>query len=145
MILQLAFNELQEIIQSKTNKDLKFGFVSDNTCSVGTSMPMPLIGRPIAVTLNLTVERVEGTDVFLNIGGMPGIEMVLGTAMSMLNGNVGGLSKGIPAGFVEKVQGSQIVIHLGKNEKLQHLLSKLTLQSIGFSQDSIVANLSLAE
>ncbi|MCQ2128630.1 MAG: hypothetical protein MJZ08_04270 [Bacteroidaceae bacterium] len=141
MIIQLTFNELQKIIQQRTNKDLTLGFVNDNTCSVATTMPMPIINRPISVTLNLTVERIEGTDLYLSIGGMPGIEMVLGPAMTILQSNVGGVANGIPEGFVEKISGNQLVLHLDKIERLQQILAKLTLESVVFTPDSLAATL----
>ncbi|MDO5447968.1 MAG: hypothetical protein Q4F34_09340 [Prevotellaceae bacterium] len=138
MKIELTFNELNEIIKARSDKDIQLGFISADTCSVATTMPMPVINRPMSVKFNLTIENVEGANAYIRLGGMPGIEMMAGAAISMLQGNAAGLAKGIPAGFIEKGEGGQFILHLDKSEKMQKIFANIDLQGITFSSESLV-------
>ena len=138
MKIELTFTELNEIIKARSGKDLQFGFIDAGTCSVATTMPMPVINRPMSVKFNLTIEKIEGASAYIRLGGMPGIEMMAGAAISMLqSGGASGLVKGLPEGFVEKGQGGQFILHLDKNERMQKLLASIDLNAITFSPESL--------
>lgn len=136
MKIEIQYNELRDIVAKAAQKDLQLSYVSENTCSANVSLPsIPFLNRPMSATLDVTVVKVEGTALYLTLGGMPGIEMILPMAFGALQSK---LPAELSNGFLEKAGGSSLILHLEKIEKFRHILEKITLQSITFTPEAVV-------
>lgn len=92
------------------------------------SYKVPLMG---AVGLDISVDRVNGSDVFLSFGGGAGIEFMLKTAINQAKKQPG-------MEMLEMLDGSRLLLSLSKNPNLAPLFERITLQDIHFDEQSIM-------
>ena len=131
MKIQLSFEELQRIAKEKSNQNVGLSYVDDHTCKVSASMQlMPFLGKAISVALNLKIDKVETNTVYANLSGHMAVDLLLSTGLSMVN-NL------LPDGLIETANGGNIILHLDRSEKLQHIFEKATLTEIHFVQDAV--------
>ena len=81
MKLTISYSELQDYVASHFHKTVNFGYVDGATVSV--SVPIKVLGFTKSVSINITVTKIEGTDLFLSYDGKMGIDPVSYTHLTL--------------------------------------------------------------
>lgn len=136
MKIAITYAELQDYVASHFHKTVNFGYVGETTVSV--SLPIKVLGFTKSVSINITVKKIAGTDLFLSYDGKMGIDLLVSPAISYAK-------KLVPekAGWVEQMPGNIVKLRLGDIDKLQKVFDKLELNNIFFEQDNIGIEMSL--
>ena len=136
MKLTITYTELQDYVASHFHKTVNLGYVDGATISV--SVPIKVLGFTKSVSINITVKKIEGTDLFLSYGGKMGIDMLVSPAISYAK-------KLVPqkAGWVEQMPGNILKLRLGDIDQMKKVFEKLKLNNIFFEQGNIVVDASL--
>ena len=136
MKLSVTYTELQKYVASHFHKTVNLGYVDGATVSV--SVPIKVLGFTKSVSINITVKKIEGTDLFLSYDGKMRIDLLVSPAISYAK-------KLIPekADWVELMPGNIVKLRLGDIDKLQKVFEKLKLNNIFFEQGNIVIDASL--
>lgn len=136
MKLAITYAELQDYVASNFHKTMNLGYVDGATVSV--SIPIKVLGFTKSVSINITVKKIEGTDLFLSYGGKMGIDLLVSPAISYAK-------KLVPekAGWVEQMPGNILKLRLGDIDQMKKVFEKLKLNNIFFEQGNIVVDASL--
>lgn len=126
MQFKLSYTEVQQAILSRTGKELPFAYGGPHTVRISYSVP--LMG---SVGLDINVDRINGSDLFLSYGGGAGIEFMIKTALNQAKKKPG-------AEMFEILDGSRLLLSLGKNPQLAQIFDRITLQDIHFDEQSIM-------
>lgn len=70
MKLTISYAELQEYVASHFHKTVNVGYVDGKTVSV--SLPIKVFGFTKSVSINVGVEKIEDTDLYLSYDGKDG-------------------------------------------------------------------------
>ena len=136
MKLYVTYTELQDYVSSHFHKTVNLGYVDGATISV--SVPIKVLGFTKSVSINITVKKIEGTDLFLSYDGKMGIDLLVSPAISYAKKLVSG-----KADWVELMPGNIVKLHLGDIDKLQKVFEKVALKNICFTQENIEAEIAL--
>ena len=136
MKLTISYSELQDYVASHFHKTVNFGYVDGATVSV--SVPIKVLGFTKSVSINITVTKIEGTDLFLSYGGKMGIDLLVSPAISYAKKLVPG-----KADWVELMPGNILKLRLGDIGQMKKVFEKLKLNNIFFEQGNIVVDASL--
>lgn len=135
MLLKIFFLEATSLIQSKTRKKVVLSYVNDKTVNVTSEVKVkiPLIGyKAKMLSLECSVDKIAGHDVYLHYStGVFGGDMLLGGLLTLI-------PKLKKLNIFEKLNGTNIVVHLDKQEKIKNTLRNITLRSISFDRSSIL-------
>lgn len=120
MKLTISYVELQEYVASHFHKTVNVGYVDEKTVSV--SLPIKVFGFTKSVSINVGVEKIEGTDLYLSYDGKMGIDLLVSPAISYAK-------RLVPekAGWVEQRPGNIVKLRLGDLDKLQKVFEKVAL------------------
>lgn len=134
MKLAITYAELQDYVASHFHKTVNLGYVDGATVSV----PIKVLGFTKSVSINITVKKIEGTDLFLSYDGKMGIDLLVSPAISYAKKLVSG-----KADWVELMSGNIVKLRLGDIDKLQKVFEKLKLDNILFEPGNIGIEMSL--
>ena len=125
MELRLTFDEISSMIEKKAGRSLPIVYGGPHTVRI--TYDVNVLFKSASVGLDLTVERVQGSDILLSYGGGPGIDFMVRQALNM--------AKNLPGGeLIELVDGNRILLALGKNQQAGSLLDHLELRDIRFDE-----------
>lgn len=82
MKLTISYAELQGYVASHFHKTVNVGYVDGKTVSV--SLPIKVFGFTKSVSINVGVEKIEGTDLYLSYDGKMGIDLLACVACHLL-------------------------------------------------------------
>ena len=136
MKLAITYAELQDYVASYFHKAVNFGYVDRATVSV--SVPIKVLGFTKSVSINITVKKIEGTDLFLSYDGKMGIDLLVSPAISYAKKLVSG-----KADWVELMPGNILKLRLGDIDQMKKVFEKLKLNNIFFELGNIVVDASL--
>ena len=136
MKLTISYSELQDYVASHFHKTVNLGYVDGATVSV--SVPIKVLGFTKSVSINNTVTKIEGTDLFLSYDGKMGIDLLVSPAISYAKKLVPG-----KADWVELMPGNILKLRLGDIDQMKKVFEKLKLNNIFFEQGNIVVDASL--
>ena len=136
MKLSVTYAELQDYVASHFHKTVNLGYVDGATVSV--SVPIKVLGFTKSVSINITVTKIEGTDLFLSYDGKMGIDLLVSPAISYAKKLVPG-----KADWVELMPGNILKLRLGDIGQMKKVFEKLKLNNIFFEQGNIVVDASL--
>ena len=136
MKLTISYSELQDYVASHFHKTVNLGYVDGATFSV--SVPIKVLGFTKSVSINITVTKIEGTDLFLSYDGKMGIDLLVSPAISYAKKLVPG-----KADWVELMPGNILKLRLGDIGQMKKVFEKLKLNNIFFEQGNIVVDASL--
>lgn len=128
MQFNLTYSEVGQFVLDKTGKELPLSYGGPHTVRI--SYKVPLMG---SVGLDVNVERINGSDIFLSYGGGAGIEFMVRTAL-------GQLKKQPSADMLEILDGNRLLLALGKNPQLSTLFDHITLKDIHFDEKSVMVD-----
>ena len=126
MQFNLSYNEVVQLILEKTGKELPISYGGPHTLRI--SYKVPLMG---AVGLDVNVDRINGSDIFLSYGGGAGIEFMVRTALGQFKKQQGG-------DLLDILDGNRLMLALGKNPQLAPVFDRIILKDIHFDQQAIM-------
>ena len=130
MQFRLSYSEIEQIAERKAGKRLPLTY--SDTHTVRISYPVPLMG---SVGVDITVDRINGSDVFLSFGGGAAIEFMLRTALNQAKNQPG-------MEMVQMLGGNQLLLNLGKSPNLAPILERINLEDICFDEQFIIIQFS---
>ena len=126
MQFNLSYNEVVHLILEKTGKELPISYGGPHTLRI--SYKVPLMG---AVGLDVNVDRINGSDIFLSYGGGAGIEFMVRTALGQFKKQQGG-------DLLDILDGNRLMLALGKNPQLAPVFDRIILKDIHFDERGIM-------
>ena len=105
---------------------------------MSVSVPIKVLGFTKSVSINITVKKIEGSDMFLSYEGKMGIEMLVTPAVSFAK-------KLVPekSDWIEVLADNVIRLRLGDIDKLQKAFEKVELKNICFEQEKACIDIGL--
>ena len=126
MQFKLTYAEIQKLIQDKAGKELPMCYGGPHTINI--SYKVPLMG---SVGLDINIDRINGSDIFLSYGGGAGIEFMVRQALNQARKQPG-------MELVEILDGPRILLSLGKSANLAPIFERILLQDIHFDEQSVM-------
>ena len=126
MQFNLSYPEVGKFIHDKTGKEIPLAFGGPHTLRIAYSVP--LMG---SVGLDVNVERINGSDIFLSYSGGAGIEFMVRTALGQAKKQPG-------AEMLSILDGNRVMLSLGKSEQLAPVFDKIEVKDIHFDERSIM-------
>ena len=134
MKIVLDYQEIQSLVKSKTGREIVLSAIDEQTvkAEAKVSVKVPFLGEiEKSIGVNVSVEKIEGNDIWLKYDGGMGTDMIIGGLLTFLSST--------PAmKMVEKTQGNGIVAHLYEVEKAREVLNYVELKSFQFCDNGIV-------
>ena len=95
------------------------------------NVKVPLLGEiEKSIGVNVSVEKIEGNDIWLKYDGGMGTDMIIGGLLSFLSSTAA-------MKMVEKTQGNGIVVHLNEVEEARKVLDLVELTGIMFQKKGV--------
>ena len=126
MQFNLSYPEVGKFIHDKTGKEIPLAFGGPHTLRIAYSVP--LMG---SVGLDVNVERINGSDIFLSYSGGAGIEFMVRTALGQAKKQPG-------AEMLSILDGNRVMLSLGKSEQLAPVFDKIEVKDIHFDERNIM-------
>ncbi len=125
MEFRLTYQEISDLIEKKAGRALPLSYGGPHTVRV--SYDVNVLFKTANVGLDLTVDHIEGRDIFLSYDGGTGIDFMVRQALAMAKSRPGGE-------FIEPLDGNRILLCLSKNQQAGTLFDYITLQDIRFDE-----------
>ncbi|KWW32067.1 MAG: Uncharacterized protein AUK63_163 [bacterium P3] len=129
MQFRITFDEIQTLLYRQSSKQIQLLYGGRHTVRVGAEVNV--LFKTTSVGIDITVERIEGTDLILSYTGGMGIEMMLKMALGRIKDKPG-------AEMVELLDSSRIMLHLGRSPQLAQVFERVVLRDIFFDEDAAV-------
>ena len=138
MQANITYPEIQKYISDHYAKQVELAYINNSTLRISTEVQVWKLSKTIHV--DVTIQQIIGTDLYLSYSGGLSIELVIAPLLSFIK-------QLIPdkTGFIEETGNHQIIAHLEKIERLNHVFEYVSLQSIGFDEENAIIRLSLKE
>ena len=129
MQFRLTFDEIQDLIQRKAGRSLPIVYGGEHTVRI--AYDVNVLFKQTSVGIDITVERINGSDIFLSYSGGAAIEFMLRTALGRYTGQPG-------ADIIELMDGNRILLSLGKNPQAAQIFNAVELQDIHFDEQHVM-------
>lgn len=130
MEVKINYTELQDYILNKFGKKVEVSYANFSTITVSTKVSV--LGFSKNIGIDLAIEKIENSVLYVSYGGKMGIELLVSPAISFLKHLVPE-----KAGFVEETAGHKLAINLAMLDELKNVLDKVELREIRFDETSI--------
>lgn len=125
MELRLTFAEISELIEKKAGRPLPVCYGGPHTVHV--SYDVNVLFKSASVGIDLTVDQIVDSDIYLSFNGGAGIDFMIRQAVSMAKNRPGGE-------FIEPLDGNRILLTLSRMQQAGSLLEHVTLRDIRFDE-----------
>ena len=125
MELRLTFDEISQLIEKKAGRALPIQYSGPHTVRI--CYDVNVLFKTASVGLDLTVERIEGSDILLSYNAGAGIDFMVRQALQMAKNRPGGE-------LIELVDGNRILLALSKNQQAGSILDHIELRDIRFDE-----------
>ena len=125
MELRLTFAEISEMIEKKAGRPLPVMYGGPHTVRV--SYDVNVLFKSASVGIDLTVDQIVDSDIYLSFNGGAGIEFMVRQAVNMAKSRPGGE-------FIEPLDGNRILLALSRTQQAGSLLEHVTLRDIRFDE-----------
>ena len=112
MQFRISFDEIQGLLFRHSSKHIQLQYVDTHTVRVAAEVNV--LFKTSTVGIDITVDRIEGTDLLLSYSGGMGIEMMLKMAMSKMKDRPG-------MEMLELLDDNHLMLHLGHSPKLSQI------------------------
>ena len=133
MELRLTYHEISDLIEKKAGRALPVVYGGPHTVRI--SYDVNVLFKTASVGLDLTVERIEGSDIYLAYDGGAGIDFMVRQAIGMAKSRPGGE-------LIEPLDGNRILLSLGKNAQAGSIFERVTLEDIRFDEQYAIIQFS---
>ena len=129
----IYYHEIQSLVKSKTGRDISLAAIDERTvkAEAKVSVKVPFLGEiEKSIGVNVSVEKIEGNDIWLKYDGGMGTDMIIGGLLTFLSSS--------PAlKLMGKTQGNGIVVHLDEVEEARKVLDLVELTGIAFNDNAV--------
>lgn len=125
MELRLTYSEISELIEKKSGRALPVMYGGPHTVRI--SYDVNMLFRNASVGLDLTVDSVEGGNIYLSYNGGAGIDFMVRQALNMARTRPGGE-------LIEPLADNRILLALGRAPQAGSLLEHIVLDDICFDE-----------
>ena len=129
----IYYQEIQSLIKAKTGREIVLSAIDELTvkAEAKVSVKVPFLGEiEKSIGVNVSVEKMEGNDVYLKYEGGMGTDMIIGGLLTFLSST--------PAmKMVEKTPENGIVVHLDEVEEARKVLDLVELTGIAFNDNAV--------
>ena len=125
MELRLTFAEISELIEKKAGRPLPVMYGGPHTVRV--SYDVNVLFKSASVGIDLTVDQIVDSDIYLSFSGGAGIDFMVRQAVNMAKSRPGGE-------FIEPLDGNRILLALSRTQQAGSLLEHVTLRDIRFHE-----------
>ncbi|MBR4739234.1 MAG: hypothetical protein IK058_04440 [Bacteroidales bacterium] len=125
MELRLTYQEISDLIEKKAGRALPVVYGGPHTVRI--SYDVNMLFKNATVGLDLTVDGIEGRDIYLSYSGGAGIDFMVKQAINMARNRPGGE-------LIEPLEGNRLLLALGKNPQAGTLLERIELKDIRFDE-----------
>ena len=129
----ICFQEIQSLVKSKTGREIGLSAIDERTvkAEAKVSVKVPFLGEiEKSIGVNVSVEKIEGSDILLKYDGGLGTDMIIGGLLTFLSSS--------PAlKLMGKTQGNGIVVHLDEVEEARKVLDLVELTGIAFNDNAV--------
>ena len=135
MNVTVLFYELQSLVRQKTGREIVLSAVDVRTVRVEAKVKVkvPLLGEMEKnIGMNVSVEQIEGNDIWLKYDGGMGTDMLVGALLTFL------ASDPEAAKMMEKTPGNGIVVHLDEIKEARKVLDMVELTNIVFQEKGVI-------
>jgi hypothetical protein len=87
-----------------------------------------------SVGLDVNVDRINGSDIFLSYGGGAGVEFMVRTALGQFKKQQQG------ADILDILDGNRLMLALGRSSQLSPVFDRITLKDIHFDEHSLMVD-----
>lgn len=133
MELRLTYQEISNLIEKKAGRALPITYGGPHTVRV--SYDVNVMFKSASVGIDLTVERIEGSDIYIAYNGGMGIDFMVRQAISMAKSRPGG-------DLIEPLDGNRLLLCLGKNTQAGTIFDHVTLEDIRFDEQYAIIQFS---
>ena len=133
MELRLTYQEISSLIERKAGRALPLAYGGPHTVRV--SYDVNVLFKTASVGIDLTVERIEGSDIYIAYSGGAGIDFMVRQAISMAKNQSGGE-------LIEPLDGNRILLCLSKNGQVGTIFDHVTLEDIRFDEQYAIIQFS---
>ena len=133
MQVKFEYSEIQSLIKAKTGREISLSTIDEQTvkAEAKVSVKVPFLGKiEKSIGVNVSVEKIEGNDIWLKYDGGMGTDMIIGGLLSFLSSTAA-------MKMVEKTQGNGIVVHLDEVEEARKVLDLVELTGIMFQEKGV--------
>ena len=125
MELRLTYQEIINLLEQKAGRALPLTYGGPHTVRVSYEVNMFI--KAASVGIDLTVERIEGADIYIAYSGGVGIDFMVRQAIGMAKNRPGG-------DLIEPLDGNRILLCLSKNAQAGTIFDHVTLEDIRFDE-----------
>lgn len=125
MELRLTYQEITELIEKKTGRALPLAYGGPHTVRI--SYDVNVLFKSASVGVDLTVDQIVDSDIYLSYDGGAGIDFMVRQAINMARNRPGGE-------LIEPLDGNRLLLRLSQNTQAGSLLSQVSLRDIRFDE-----------
>lgn len=125
MELRLTYQEISDLIERKAGRALPLAYGGPHTVRV--SYDVNVLFKTASVGIDLTVDRIVGSDIYISYNGGTGIDFMVRQAIGMAKNRPGGE-------LIEPLDGNRILLCLSKNAQAGSIFDHVTLEDICFDE-----------
>lgn len=125
MELRLTYQEISDLIERKAGRALPLAYGGPHTVRV--SYDVNVLFKTASVGIDLTVDRIVGSDIYISYNGGAGIDFMVRQAIGMAKNRPGGE-------LIEPLDGNRILLCLSKNAQAGSIFDHVTLEDICFEE-----------
>lgn len=125
MEIRLTYQEISDLIEKKAGRALPVMYGGPHTVRI--SYDVNMLFKSASVGIDLTVDHIEGRDIFLSYNGGAGIDFMIRQANNMAKNRPGGE-------LIEPLDGNRILLALSKNQQVGTIFDHIDLKDIRFDE-----------
>lgn len=133
MQIKINYPEIQDAVAMRFNKQIVLCYVDAATVEIAYTIRM--FGLSKSIRMNLKIERIEGTDLYLSYYGSLGLDFVVSNLLSFIKGLMPEKT-----GFIQEQGNYTVMIRLAEIDKLEKALEMVRLKQISFDNDGVIAD-----
>ena len=125
MEFRLNYQEISNLIEKKTGRALPVMYGGPHTVRI--SYDVNVLFKTASVGLDLTIDQIVGSDIYLSYNGGAGIDFMIRQAINMAKNRPGGE-------LIEPLSDNRILLNLNKNQQTGSLFDHIELHDIRFDE-----------